>query len=276
MKKVLLLMLLFSTAAFSQTFVDLSNLTEDIVLGQNCSQSQTPQEFVTNNIGMNGYKITLKNSNLKIDGFINNTGGEIATCGQSTFCPSYSMDNNFVFNIEDMDCSNGNIADDCPISFTEPGQLYFSSSVPLVLSSDFVEINSGNNYSYYDFAGSYIQTQGSVPVSWTYYFNLSSGVDWNLQDSFTFDFINVEQTCVFGQQETLSIERLEKDKLRDYNIENNSLNVPLANKVSLYDITGKFIKQGIKDINLNYLAKGMYIVHASNKDSTVSFKIIIK
>lgn len=274
MKKILCLLLLISSISFSQTYVDLSDMTEDVILGQNCSQSQTPQEFVTGNVKLNGYTIRLRNSNLKIEGFILETGlgGEIDTCGQSTFCPQYSMNNNFDFNLEDMDCTNGQTTDDCPIAFTEPGQLYFSSSTPLILSENEIEIGSSE----YEFAGSYIQTQGGVPVSWTYYFEIEEGTDWNLTDTFSYDFLNVTGICTYGNPETLSTPHIEKEELTKYSINNNILTIDRATTIQLFDMNGRLVKSSKTEyIDISYLTKGMYIALASNERMTSSIKLIL-
>ena len=95
MKKLLLvLVLLMSTIATSQTIIDLSGMTGDVTLGQNCSASQEPQHYVTEgDVNLNGFKLRLKNSTLQVNGNING-GGQIVTCGQSTFCASGTIQNN--------------------------------------------------------------------------------------------------------------------------------------------------------------------------------------
>lgn len=105
MKKfITVLVLLLSLTMFSQTTIDLSGMTEDITLGQNCSQSQTPEEFVTTgDANLNGFTINLKNSNLTVTGNLNGNG-EIEGCGQSSLCVNGATQNNP--NIEDgLDCN---------------------------------------------------------------------------------------------------------------------------------------------------------------------------
>ena len=97
MKKLLLstvLSVLTTAMGFSQTQIDLSGLTEDIDLGQNCSSSQTPQEFITTgDVNLNGYEIDLRNSILIITGNLNGPG-EIDGCGQSELCVQGVVQNN--------------------------------------------------------------------------------------------------------------------------------------------------------------------------------------
>lgn len=77
------LMLCFTT--YGQTYVDLSNMTDDVILGQNCSSSQEPQQFVTDDVNLNGFEVELRNSTLTVNGDINGEG-EIEGCGQSQLC----------------------------------------------------------------------------------------------------------------------------------------------------------------------------------------------
>ena len=64
MKKLFLstvLLVLTTVMSFSQTQIDLSDLTEDIDQGQNCSSFQTTQQFITTgNVNLNDYKIDLR------------------------------------------------------------------------------------------------------------------------------------------------------------------------------------------------------------------------
>jgi hypothetical protein len=108
MKKVIyLLSLLMSTLMYSQVEVDLSNMTGDVDLGQNCSSSQTPQEFVTTgDVNLNGYEITLRNAILFVTGDLNGDG-EIETCGQSQsqICVSGTVSGDVEFEGVSTDCS---------------------------------------------------------------------------------------------------------------------------------------------------------------------------
>lgn len=84
MKKLLLILILsFSINTFGQTQVDLSGLTGNITLGQDCSSTEIPEYFeTTGDCNLNGYKITLRNSVLKVNGNINGNG-RIDNCGNS-------------------------------------------------------------------------------------------------------------------------------------------------------------------------------------------------
>ena len=97
MKKLFLstvLLVLTTVMSFSQTQIDLSNLTQDIDLGQNCSSSQTPQQFITTgDVNLNGYEIDLRNAILIITGNLNGPG-EIDGCGQSELCVQGVVQNN--------------------------------------------------------------------------------------------------------------------------------------------------------------------------------------
>ena len=97
MKKLFLspvLLVLTTVMSFSQTQIDLSGLTGDIDLGQNCSSSQTPQQFITTgDVNLNGYEIDLRNAILIVTGNLNGPG-EIDGCGQSELCVQGVVQNN--------------------------------------------------------------------------------------------------------------------------------------------------------------------------------------
>lgn len=84
MKKLLLLLALVSTVlTFGQTSIDLSGMTEDVKLGQNCSASQTPQHYIaTGDVNLNGFELDLRNVTLTITGNLNGSGSVIG-CGQA-------------------------------------------------------------------------------------------------------------------------------------------------------------------------------------------------
>ncbi len=105
MKKVLsVLVLLMSLTLTAQTSVNLSGMTEDVTLGQNCSTSQTPQEYITTgDVNLNGFELNLKNVNLTVIGNVNGSG-DIEYCGQSQMCVNGNIQNSP--EIEDgLDCS---------------------------------------------------------------------------------------------------------------------------------------------------------------------------
>lgn len=107
MKKFLLLFLMLGSLTLTaQTTIDLSGMTEDVTLGQNCSASQTPQEYVTTgDVNLNGFELDLRNVNLTVNGNING-GGEIEACGQSTICYTGAIQNNPEFDdITAVSCS---------------------------------------------------------------------------------------------------------------------------------------------------------------------------
>lgn len=95
MKKIIILaVLVIQMIATAQTQVDLSNMTSNITLGQNCSSSQTPEEYVTiGNVNLNGYELNLRNVKLTIRGNLNGTGN-VDHCGQSNLVLSGTVQNN--------------------------------------------------------------------------------------------------------------------------------------------------------------------------------------
>jgi hypothetical protein len=84
MKKLFLLVLLVvGITTKAQTTIDLSGMTTNLTLGQNCSSSQTPQQYITTgDVNLNGKTLNLKNVILKVNGNING-GGRIEGCGQA-------------------------------------------------------------------------------------------------------------------------------------------------------------------------------------------------
>lgn len=91
-------MIITGVVTSAQTQVDLSGMTHNISLGQNCSSSQEPELFETiQDVNLNGYTITLRNSILKINGNLNG-GGRIEVCGNSNsfICLTGSIQNNIV------------------------------------------------------------------------------------------------------------------------------------------------------------------------------------
>lgn len=101
MKKLILLgVLITSMFVKAQTAIDLSGMTGNTTLGQNCSSSQEPQSFVTSgDLNLNGFKLRLKNATLIVNGNLNGSG-EIDVCGQSTFCVNGVIQNNPVYDPE--------------------------------------------------------------------------------------------------------------------------------------------------------------------------------
>ena len=89
MKNLLFTVAIFiatTTLTLSQTEIDLSNLTQNINLGQNCSSSQLPRQFIHyGDANLNGFEINLRNAILTITGNIIGPG-EIDGCGQSQLC----------------------------------------------------------------------------------------------------------------------------------------------------------------------------------------------
>ena len=95
MKRLLLVLALVSTVlTFGQTSIDLSGMTEDLRLGQNCSASQSPQEYVTTgDLNLNGFELDLRNVNLTVTGNLNGAG-KIVGCGQAVLYVQGSIQNN--------------------------------------------------------------------------------------------------------------------------------------------------------------------------------------
>ena len=95
MKKTIILALLaIGMIAKAQTQVDLSNMTSNISLGQNCSSSQTPEEYVTTgDVNLNGKTLNLRNVKLTIRGNLNGSGS-VDHCGQSNLVLSGAVQNN--------------------------------------------------------------------------------------------------------------------------------------------------------------------------------------
>ena len=92
---IILLIVLTSTIN-AQITIDLSNLTENITLGNNCSSSQYPEEFETiGDVNLNGFELHLKNANLRINGNLNGPG-EITHCNNdnSHLCITGFTNNN--------------------------------------------------------------------------------------------------------------------------------------------------------------------------------------
>ncbi len=102
------MVLVLSFTMQSQTLVDLSNMNHNIVLGNDCSSSEQPDLFeTTGNANFNGYKVTLRNSKLKINGNFNGPG-TIEACGNSNsqICVTGITQNNPTLNgIEIVNCS---------------------------------------------------------------------------------------------------------------------------------------------------------------------------
>lgn len=135
MKKLFLLgVLVIFQMANSQTVIDLSNMTENITIGQNCSNSQEQEQFITNgDVNLNGFTVDLRNSLLSVNGNINGEGN-IQGCGNSKVCKTGSIQNNPIF-------TNVEILDNCP-----------TLSVP---EYDFEKY--GFNYEVYDLLGRLLQ-----------------------------------------------------------------------------------------------------------------------
>ncbi len=91
--KIIIALLAIPMLLFSQTTVNLSSMTSDISLGQDCSNSQTPEEFISpGDANLNLHTIHLRNAHLKVNGNING-GGAIVGCGQSSICKTGSIQN---------------------------------------------------------------------------------------------------------------------------------------------------------------------------------------
>lgn len=111
-KSLLLLMLFIGVTVSAQTTVDLSGLTSDITLGEDCSSSETPEAFITTgDANLNTFKVTLRNSTLRVNGNINGPG-RITACGNSNseMCLTGSVQNNPNLNgVTIVDCNTLNI-----------------------------------------------------------------------------------------------------------------------------------------------------------------------
>jgi len=97
-----ILLLLISSVSFAQTNL---SLTSNISLGQNCGNGPH-QTFTYNDVNLNGFKITLRNSTLIVNGNLNG-GGEIDKCGNqdnSFVCVNGAVQNNP--NLNGITCSN--------------------------------------------------------------------------------------------------------------------------------------------------------------------------
>ena len=95
MKKIItLLVLVIGMITTAQTQINLSGMTSNITLGQNCSQSQNPEEYVTTaNINLNGFTLNLKNVKLTVRGNLNGIGN-VTHCGQSNIVLQGIIQNN--------------------------------------------------------------------------------------------------------------------------------------------------------------------------------------
>lgn len=142
MKKLLLSTLVLSLVTSlikGQTSIDLSGLTDDVRLGQNCSSSQTPQEFITTgDVNLNGYEIELRNSILIVTGNLNGPG-EIEGCGQSEVCVQGVVQNNP--EVEDVsECNtlsiNNVIAEDLKINYNKITQTITIPNVDFIMIYD--------------------------------------------------------------------------------------------------------------------------------------------
>lgn len=108
MKKIItILALSLTTILTAQTSVNLSGMIQDVTLGQNCSNSQAQEVFITTgDVNLNGKTLDLRNAYLISTGNI--TGpGRIEGCGNSKICTSGIIQNNPIFdNVQIVNCSN--------------------------------------------------------------------------------------------------------------------------------------------------------------------------
>lgn len=103
---ITILAIMLTTILTAQTVVNLSGMTQDVTLGQNCSNSQAQQEFVTYlDVNLNGKKLDLRNAHLTVYANINGNG-RIEGCGNSKICTTGAIQNNPVFDdVEIVNCS---------------------------------------------------------------------------------------------------------------------------------------------------------------------------
>lgn len=91
MRIITLLLLIVSAASLAQNL----SLTENTTLGQSCGNGQH-QEFVFQDVNLNGFTLTLRNTSLKVLNNLNG-GGQIIACGNnsnSSVCVNGVIQNN--------------------------------------------------------------------------------------------------------------------------------------------------------------------------------------
>ncbi len=100
------LAIMLTTILTAQTPVNLSGMTQDMPLGQNCSNSQAQEQFITTgDLNLNGKTLHLRNAYLTVTGYIKGPG-RIEGCGNSKICTMNAIQNSPVFNsVEVVNCS---------------------------------------------------------------------------------------------------------------------------------------------------------------------------
>ena len=103
---------LFITSLNAQITIDLSGMTSNITLGNNCSSSQQQSYYqTTGDLNLNGKTLYLRNTTLKVNGNINGSG-EIKSCGNSSICYTLSIQNNPEFDdVTAVNCNTLSIKD---------------------------------------------------------------------------------------------------------------------------------------------------------------------
>lgn len=92
--KLKLLMLLFTIISTAQQQINLSGITQNMSIGQDCSSSQTPEQYrTTGDMNLNGKTVQLRNTYLEVTGNLNGSGS-IAFCGNSSLCVRGVIQNN--------------------------------------------------------------------------------------------------------------------------------------------------------------------------------------
>lgn len=149
----------------SQTVIDLSGITGTVTLGSNCSNSQTPQEFVTTgDLNLNGFTLKLRNANLIVTGNLNG-GGSIIGCGSSSnICVTGNIQNNPQL--------NSNITLNCNSLSTDNFKLN-SSNYNFNRSTKVLTVDSIKFINVYDLTGKLIKTSQSNSIILD---NLDSGL----------------------------------------------------------------------------------------------------
>ena len=104
MKKIIVLLAFALTMSLSaQTPVELSGMTGDLTLGNNCGNGEY-MEFITyGDANLNGYTLTIRNAKLTITGNLNG-GGKIKTNCKATFCVNGSIQNQVDYKDKDLNC----------------------------------------------------------------------------------------------------------------------------------------------------------------------------
>jgi phospholipase/lecithinase/hemolysin len=100
---IILLITLTSIISTAQTQINLSNMTDSVTLGWNCSSSQIQSEYIADNALLNHNTINLRNSILRINGNIVGPG-QINFCGNSKLCVEGQIID-LTYNPSLLDCS---------------------------------------------------------------------------------------------------------------------------------------------------------------------------